>query len=282
MDPRLFDFFNRISKPGLILISLTMIVLIGFFTYWIPRELYIFVLYLIPIVLGAWFVGRWAGVFMSVLGALAWLAADLLPSNGNRHPWISFWNMIAILSIFIIIAYILTVLKKALPHEKESDQIDYLTGVANRRLFFELANAELNKAHRYRRPITLVYLDLDNFKTINDTMGHDTGDRVLLLVAHTTKMNIRVSDTITRLGGDEFAIMLPETGATAAAIVVDKVFKSLDKIIRRNKWPVTFSCGVLTFVSPPLSVDLMVYKADQLMREAKQAGKNQIKYKSEQ
>lgn len=278
----MFNFLNRISKPGLILISLTMIVLIGFFTYWIPRELYNFILYLFPIVLGAWFVSRRSGIFMSVLGALSWLAADLLPNNSHRHPWISFWNMIIIFAIFIVITYILTILKKNLSHEKESDQIDYLTGVANRRLFFELANAELNKAHRYQRPTTLVYLDLDNFKTINDTMGHDTGDRVLLLVAHTMKMNIRVSDTITRLGGDEFALMLPETGAIAAAIVVDKVFKSLDKIIRRNKWPVTFSCGVFTFVSPPLSVDLMIYKADQLMREAKQAGKNQIKYKSEQ
>ena len=103
----------------------------------------------------------------------------------------------------------------ALACANEGDQTDYLSGVANRRLFFELAQAEINKAHRYQRPITLVYFDLDHFKEINDTLGHATGDRVLLLVSHTMKMNIRGSDIIARLGGDEFAIMLPETGATA-------------------------------------------------------------------
>lgn len=278
----MFNFLSRISKLGLIVISLIMIAVIGICDYWIPWELYIFTVYLLPVFLGTWFVGRWAGVFASFLGSIVWLAAELLSTPRNLQPWILFWNTIIILGVFLSFTYIVTLFKKALVHEKESDQTDYLTGVANRRLFFELANVEINKAHRYRRPITLVYLDLDNFKTINDTMGHDTGDRVLLLVAHTMKMNIRVSDTITRLGGDEFAVMLPETGATAAAIVIDKIFKSLEKIIRRNKWPVTFSCGVYTFVSPPLSVDLMVYKADQLMREAKQAGKNQIKYYSEQ
>ncbi len=278
----MLNFLYNRPKRGLTLISLTLVTVIGLLDYWIHWEIYMFAFYLLPIFLATWFVGKWAGVLTSFFGSTFWLAADLLSTHNYWQLWISIGNAIIIFSFYLIITYILMQLSKALDNKKELDQTDYLTGAANRRLFFELANAEIKKAHRYRRPITLVYLDLDNFKTINDTMGHNTGDRVLLLIAHTMKMNIRVSDTITRLGGDEFAIMLPETGATAAAIVIDKIFKKLDEIIRRHKWPLTFSCGVFTFVNPPLSVDVMVYKADQLMREAKQSGKNQIKYYTEQ
>jgi diguanylate cyclase (GGDEF)-like protein len=258
-----------------------MVAVIGNIDYWISWELYFFAFYLVPIFLGTWFVGRWAGIFTSLFGAVAWLVINVLSTHNYRHPLIPVWNAMIILSFFIVITYILTSLKKALEHEEELARTDYLTGVANRRLFFELAGAEINKAYRYHRPITLIYIDLDNFKTVNDFMGHNTGDRVLLLVAQTIKMNIRGSDVVTRLGGDEFAVMLPETGVNASAIVIDKIIKNLDEIMRHNNWPVTFSCGVYSFVSPPESVDVMVYKADQLMREAKQAGKNQIKYSIE-
>lgn len=278
----MFHFFNRIPRLGLTVIILMLIVLTGICDYWISGDYYLFAFYLIPIFLGTWFVSRWFGVVASIVGATAWLAVDLLSNPGHlRRLWIPSGNMMIIIAVFLVFTFLLHILKRALASARDGGQIDYLTGVANRHLFFELAAAEINKANRYQRPITLVYFDLDHFKTINDTMGHDTGDRVILLVAHTMKMNIRGSDIIARLGGDEFAVMLPETGATAAAIVVDKIMKNLERIIRRNKWPVTMSCGVYTFVTPPLSVDYMVYKAGQLMREAKQAGMNQIKYYSE-
>lgn len=274
----MFDYWNGRSKLTITCISFIGIFLIGFIDYIIPWELYMFAFYLIPIFFTSWFAGRWPGILTSILGAGVWLIADFLSFHNYTHPFIPFWNVITIFSFFLMITYILTILKKALDREKEYARTDYVTGIANRRLFFELVDAELNKIRRFLRPITLVYIDLDNFKIVNDKLGHDTGDLVLLQVARTIKTIIRSSDVVARLGGDEFAILLPETEAGAAMNVIEKIAKNLNGTMKQNNWPVTFSIGVVTFLNPPVSVDVMVNKADRLMGEAKQAGKNQIKY----
>jgi diguanylate cyclase (GGDEF)-like protein len=276
---KLFDFLDGKSKPAVIMISIVIVFLIGVIDYLVLWELYMFVFYLLPVFWVTWHAGKIAGIFLSFISSVTWLAADILSLHSYSHPIIPYWNIIVIFGFFTIITYILHALKKALDHEKDLARTDYLTGVANRRLFFELAEVELNKAHRYLRPITLAYIDLDNFKPINDQMGHNTGDMVLLVVAQTMKNSIRVTDLITRLGGDEFVIMLPETGMSEAKTVIEKIGNNLKEAMRQNRWPVSFSFGVVTFVRPPDSVDIMVQKADELMLEAKQNQKNQVKFK---
>ncbi len=137
---------------------------------------------------------------------------------------------------------------------------------------------EINRARRYDRPFTVVCIDLDNFKTVNDCFGHSTGDMILRSVARTLQENIRVTDTLARLGGDEFAILLPETGRSVAETILRKVRKINLDIMRRHGWPVTLSIGVVTFARPPSTVDETLRKADQLMYAAKNSGKNSIRY----
>jgi diguanylate cyclase (GGDEF)-like protein len=136
---------------------------------------------------------------------------------------------------------------------------------------------EINRARRYEHPLTVVYIDLDNFKKINDLYGHITGDNLLRLVADTVKNNIRLTDTVARLGGDEFAILLPETGPELAEAITHKVQKINLEIMQKNGWPVTFSIGVVTFIDPPSTVDEILKASDHLMYVAKNNDKNNIR-----
>jgi diguanylate cyclase (GGDEF)-like protein len=137
---------------------------------------------------------------------------------------------------------------------------------------------EINRARRYEHPFTVVCIDLDNFKIVNDCFGHSTGDILLRLVARTLQQNIRATDTVARLGGDEFAILLPETGQNVAEVILQRVQKINLDIMRRHGWPVTLSIGVVTFTSPPSTVDETLRISDQLMYSAKNNGKNSIQY----
>jgi diguanylate cyclase (GGDEF)-like protein len=114
---------------------------------------------------------------------------------------------------------------------------------------------------------------------VNDNFGHQIGDKLLRSVAKTIEKNIRAIDLIVRFGGDEFGILLAETGAESAAQVVEKLKKKLLKLVQDNGWPVTFSIGVATFISPPGNIDEMIDAADAQMYFAKQNGKNRTWYK---
>ncbi|MBI3014821.1 MAG: GGDEF domain-containing protein, partial [Candidatus Tectomicrobia bacterium] len=156
---------------------------------------------------------------------------------------------------------------------------DSLTGVINRRYFFELAQRENSRAHRHKQPFTVMFIDLDNFKDVNDVSGHMTGDALLRLVGETMRKNLRQTDIIARLGGDEFAVLLPETGPEPSVhIVMRKLQENLLQVMEKNGWPVTFSIGAVTFLRPPSSVDEMIRLPDDLMYSVKGKGKNMIKY----
>jgi diguanylate cyclase (GGDEF)-like protein len=234
--------------------------------------------YLVPILLVTWFTKRWIGFILSILAALTWLIVDLTSGVTYSMPDIPYWNTIKRLSSFFILTIIVSVVKNTLTQEKEISRIDFLTGIRNRRYFIELVNMEIDRARRYEHPFTVVCLDLDNFKMVNDCFGHTTGDIVLRLVARTIRENIRVTDTVARLGGDEFGILMPETGRNVAEVVMQRVQKVNLDYMRRYGWPVTLSIGVVTFISPPSTVDEILRISDQLLYNAKNSGKNSIKY----
>jgi diguanylate cyclase (GGDEF)-like protein len=233
---------------------------------------------MVPIALVTWFSERWIGFIFSIFSALIWLIADITSGATYFPSDIPYWNGVARVGSFFILTFILSTLKSTLKQEKEFSRVDFLTGTRNRRYFIELLNMEINRARRYEHPFTVVCIDLDNFKIVNDCFGHSTGDILLRLVAHTIQQNIRVTDTVARLGGDEFAILLPETGRNVAEAILQKVQKINLEIMRRHGWPVTLSIGVVTFTSPPSTVDETLRISDQLMYSAKNNGKNSIQY----
>jgi diguanylate cyclase (GGDEF)-like protein len=167
-------------------------------------------------------------------------------------------------------------LEQALSREKELARIDFLTQLCNRRAFFELGEVELARLRRHQRAVTMAYIDLDNFKGINDKLGHETGDSLLLAVTQILKSNLRSTDVIARLGGDEFAVLLPETTAEVASALMQKLRGLLNAEMQKQRWAVTFCIGLVTHASPPPSFDRLIQEADELMYNAKRAGKDRV------
>ncbi len=252
--------------------------LVGVADYTTGRDISFSLFYLIPIALAAWFVGGWAGITISIVSTAAWFIADYLWSPLGIHLVILVWNAAVRLSVFVVLVFVLAKLRAALIRERTLSRTDPLTGVENSRSFYDLARAEIERARRYRYPLTVAYVDVDDFKQINDRFGHRGGDDLLLLVAQTVRENIRSSDLIARLGGDEFALLFPETGPESAWVVLNKLRSVLLEGVRRKQWPVTFSFGVATYVRPPDSVEDMIRQADDLMYAAKRAGKDRIQH----
>jgi diguanylate cyclase (GGDEF)-like protein len=236
------------------------------------------IFYLVPISLITWFTGRQTGILASIASVLVWFFDQFTSTDITGYHSESYWNAAVIFGFFLVVTYILSLLKQSLENEKKSARTDYLTGAKNDRAFHEMVNREMMKAQRYGRHMTVAYIDLDNFKMVNDSMGHSTGDRLLRHVAQTIRDNIRRTDVIARLGGDEFALMLPETSPEQARVVITKMQKFLQEVMLENGWPVTFSIGVVTFTKAPLSVDELIRIADSVMFSAKNEGKNMARF----
>ncbi len=155
---------------------------------------------------------------------------------------------------------------------------DHLTGVLNRRGFDTALKKELAQTSRNNQPLSLVLLDLDNFKLFNDTYGHGAGDDALVFLASIAKEAIRPNDIFARYGGEEFALLLPGTANKEASAIAARILRKLTKklfLYRNNKLLITFSAGVAQYQSGE-SQESFLYRADKAMYQAKKNGKNQI------
>lgn len=157
---------------------------------------------------------------------------------------------------------------------------DPLTRLANRRYLIELLDREYARARRYQRPLTLIYIDLDGLKKINDRFGHMFGDEILRGSARSMKAVLRTTDLLARIGGDEFAVLLPETNLQGAAYVANKLRKAITAYGNQLN-PVlpglTFCSGIGSLRNNDTSIDDILSRADQSQSLAKSAGKDQTR-----
>ena len=264
------------SRTWIIVAGFALVLVLGGVDYLTGPDFSFVVFYLFPVFLVSWFAGPGAGMAISVLSGTAWFTADILTMPPSAHPTVPYWNLLTKLGFFLIVNATVSSLRISLDRERELARTDYVTSVANSRYFAEIASQEIRRARRYQHPFTVAYLDIDDFKRVNDLWGHSVGDALLTTVAAAMRDNIRSTDTVARLGGDEFALLLPETDYDASDVVVGKVRESLLSAMRARGWPVTFSIGVVTFHVPPENVDTMIQIADGFMYEVKHGGKNRI------
>lgn len=272
--------FN-IRKPGRAVtttISLLLIGVLGFLDYFSGYEMSFSIFYLVPISYAAFFAGAPTGIFISVVSAVTWLAADLSYGHQYSNVAIPVWNMITRLGYFILHTLLLSKFVKLHGVTRNLSITDPLTGAYNWRFFEEVMAREKERSRRTGKPFTLAYFDLDNFKSLNDTEGHSAGDDLLRTITVEIRKNISSRDMLARLGGDEFIILLSETDVEDAKKVVGRINLELLKIMVRRKWPVTLSIGVVTFRDVSLEIDRAVKTVDDLMYKAKKAGKNSVEY----
>jgi diguanylate cyclase (GGDEF)-like protein len=156
---------------------------------------------------------------------------------------------------------------------------DILTGLFNRRLFDEIACHEVSRARRQNEPLTLARIDIDKFKTINDSFGHPAGDAVLRALGSAVRKALRDEDQIARFGGEEIALLLPNTGWEHAAIVLDRVRRDIMAMIvpeLNGRWAVTASIGAAELQADDAGIAEMLTRADVALTRAKEAGRNRL------
>lgn len=278
MEADLNRWLERQPAPIILLISGCLELIISGVDYWITVDLAMSTFYLAPIALAAWYTDRWKGAGVAIASGLLWYVSD---THAKTYPFagLAYWNMGMRLISFLLVSHLLGSLRIAYRREQLWARLDDLTGVMNRRYFIQQLDAEISRASRYQLPLTLAYLDLDNFKQVNDRLGHKAGDEVLQRVAAQIRASLRQTDLIARLGGDEFAILLPQTTLESGQQVLTRLHHTLMAQDEIAAWQISFSMGAVTYLGSPSmpssSSDLLRF-ADNLMYTVKTTGKNQV------
>lgn len=226
---------------------------------------------LFPILVIAWYGGLAQGLVAGVIAASMWLVADLATDRHFSAGWVPWANAATRLATYGLMTALSSRVRQLLDHERQRALRDALTGVRNIRGFLEAGQDEIERAKRYSRPVAAVFIDLDNFKQLNDTRGHRAGDLALQAVAAALVRSVRATDRIGRVGGDEFAVLLPEAPYEAALTTTRKVAAAVNSALEGFP-PVKASVGLAWHASVGGPITELLKEADKMMYEAKQAG----------
>lgn len=259
-------------------LSIIVILFLGIVDHLTGYETEISIFYLVPILWVACSSKRSYAILACLLSATVWLTADLTAGYHYPNFMVLAWNMVMRLAIFLFIALLTCGFKKELERIKTLSRIDTLTGFSNSRYFTEQARIEIKRAIRFNRPISIAYMDIDNFKKVNDNFGHDRGDNLLSLVGKIIKDRVREYDIVGRLGGDEFAVLFPETNSDQAQAAINRIQQGFNAIITKDMDFISLSIGLITYNKSLPSIQEMIKTADNLMYTAKKSGKNKVKH----
>ncbi len=276
MRENITSFLKERSSFLIVLTSLSIVIAIAVIDHATGYELSFSIFYLLPVVLASWYGGVYQGSLLSLVSAVVWLMVDNTAGHQYSRAFIPFWNAGVRFGFFIVIARLIATVRSQLEKERRMARLDVLTGTMSGHAFRDAVQIILRVATRYGQPTAIGYIDLDNFKNVNDTLGHAEGDHVLKMVASFLLKSVRRADLVARLGGDEFAIFLPETTSSGAATMFENLRTRLLKETRERGWPIGFSIGVAVFRTAPPSVDEAIKLADALMYRVKNGGKNNI------
>jgi len=269
------------SRPRWLILALALCALagVGFIDVVTGYEISVALFYLVPVGIAAWYAGRGAGTLLAALSCMVWYFADAGSGHPYTHSLIPVWNALVRFGFFLITALLLVSLRQRLAAERLQARTDALTGLLNSRAFMERLEYTLALAGRSGNPLTLAYIDVDNFKGINDQYGHSEGDRVLRAFGQAMAECTRRADTAARIGGDEFALLLTNMEAKGAAEAISKLTRRLQESLRAGGKPVTCSIGAVTFKKLPANADEAMKVADALMYEVKRKARNDVAFR---
>ncbi|WP_372771579.1 GGDEF domain-containing protein [Pseudoalteromonas sp.] len=260
------------------MISVVLVLLLSGIYLLIGEVVEIEPIFVIPVIVTSWYGSSRSGVLLGFLTVAILISEKYFVFGMALNIDLLVYYAVPYIVAYSAVAIIITNFRNVHRVESVAADTDYLTGLSNsRRFYIELAS-ELVRANRYKHTFSLAYIDVDGFKEINDTLGHDVGDKLLIGVAQCLSSNLREVDTVARLGGDEFSCLLPETKSSDAKHAFLNVIRALKRQMNANNWPVTFSIGLVTFEEIPDNVKEVVKVADELMYSVKNKEKNDIAY----
>lgn len=215
----------------------------------------------------AWLVRTRWGIVVTLASGAGWY----LPLLAGRHP-VDHSSAILGTTVCLGFAMLAGRLRRTVHVAQRAAESDDLTQLLNKRGFVRRLEAEANRSLRTGRPLAVAFLDCDDFKAINDSLGHVTGDALLRTIARTLERNVRNYDSLARMGGDEFAILFPEMQADQAQVTADRLVAAVRNVMQEHKWDLGISAGVVVFDRPG-EVHEMLAAADAEMYAVKRSGK---------
>jgi diguanylate cyclase (GGDEF)-like protein len=270
------EWLSHQRTSRLVVTALGLLVMISAADLLTPSDVALSVGYMMPVFLAATG-GRRAGISVAAVTDLVWSTTDdfhrTSPYSGVIVP---FWNAGARLAVLTMIALLVAALTTKLAQETGLSRTDALTGLPNGRAFHEAAAIEIHRMRRTGQVLTAAYVDIDNFKAVNDTLGHPAGDALLTLAARTMAETLRGTDVVARMGGDEFALLLPGATLADAMTRLRVLHGALSDATASCEPTVGFSIGAVAFTEAPLSGEHLIAHADRVMYAVKQHGKNTV------
>ena len=236
-----------------------------------------------------WITGSFFAVYSMFL-VYRGVSTCLFPLSGDMLAPSMLHSLTFVMAMFLGIGWVIRFIilnSELLENELKDAQLqlqkmattDFLTGIANRRLFQESGESEIQRARRYKSPLAVLMIDLDYFKKVNDNYGHATGDKALVTFVNNCKKYLRDVDIFGRLGGEEFAILLPETDINGGKILAERlctVIAESDIEAEDKIFHITVSIGISELLSGEDKLDALLKRADDAMYEAKRNGRNRV------
>ncbi len=275
----ILKYLSRWSISKIYALAFFSLAVIGAADFIIGPEISTTLFYFLPIAISSWYGGRSFGIAVSFAAAFVWLMTDIGSGREYAHAAIFIWNTLIRLGIFLFVSLLLSAFHDLLKSEKHAADTDPLTGALNVRGFREKLVCEYVRSTRSHKPFSLAFIDIDDFKEVNDTLGHGDGDILLCTVTDVMKYHLRRTDVLARLGGDEFAILFSETDEALVKAAFSHVHQCLMRTVAEHHWPVTFSVGVISYQTLPENPSHALRLADELMYIVKKSTKNDVIYK---
>jgi diguanylate cyclase (GGDEF)-like protein len=266
-------WIQRQSKLKIFALATFLFLLDEYIDYRTGPELNVSFFHLVPVFLIVWNSGLLPGLVYDVFCTCVILFVSLQPA-GLMPNSVQVFNALANLIFLGAFTVVLSLLKKHLEQVTARAELDGLTNLLNSTSFTRRAEQEVLASTRSRRPFTILYIDVDNFKTVNDTLGHGAGDEVLKSVGKFLAGQFRKGDLRTRIGGDEFAVFLPDYSLEEAKRDIPPFHEALNRILGAGPAPISCSIGGMTFTQAPPSLQGALHEADMLMYRVKMGGKN--------
>ena len=241
-------------------------------------------LYLLPVITSALSLGKLVTLLEIGLITACYI---LLGWSSNESPALSLVGnatvLLAQLAPMLLVAYITTMfsadIRYGLNKAKLLSETDALTGIYNIRGFSLIMDRAFAQAVRYSRPVSVLMIDSDNLKAVNDEHGHDAGNELLRLIARGIKAQLRSTDVLARYGGDEFVVLLPDTGTVGTRDVAERIRESIARTpleLRDTNVSITVSIGLAGYPNDGRGTDSIMQRADEAMYRAKAEGRNRV------